>query len=315
MLLSWQEKNLCHLATMPFDLYELHLFHLVLTHGSFTKAATAAGLTQSALTRQIQGMEQGLGLPLLERTTRSVKLSPSGEQFVARARYALAQIDEVVPATRRFARGSAGQLDIGFTNPMAYRNLPWILREFNRLRPNVEITLHSANTIEQVQLLVAGKLHFGFLRLPVLSQRLTTVSLEREGFVVALPRDHVLATREQVLLEDLADEDFIAFAQVLGVHFQEQAVSYCHRAGFTPRVRIQVLDTNEIMCFVAAGFGIAILPDYLRRLMHPEVVFKPLTEIPALIDQAAAWLTDDASAASEAFREVIHDFLRQHPID
>src|SRR3954470_14442789 len=67
------------LATTPFDLYELYLFRLVVAHGSFTKAAELAGLTQSAITRQIQGIEKGLGLALLERTTRSVRTTPAGD--------------------------------------------------------------------------------------------------------------------------------------------------------------------------------------------------------------------------------------------
>src|SRR5581483_8999484 len=68
-----------YLATTPFDLYELYLFHLVAKHGSFTRAAGIAGLTQSAVTRQLQGMESSLGLDLLKRTTRSVRLTSAGE--------------------------------------------------------------------------------------------------------------------------------------------------------------------------------------------------------------------------------------------
>src|SRR5882757_11545771 len=68
-----------YLATLPFDLYELALFHLVVKHGSFTKAAEIAGLTQSAITRQMQGVENSLGIQLLERTTRSVRVTPAGE--------------------------------------------------------------------------------------------------------------------------------------------------------------------------------------------------------------------------------------------
>src|SRR5215472_1637451 len=67
------------LGTVPFDLYELALFHLVAKHRSFTKAAEIAGLTQSAVTRQMQGMENCLGLPLFERTTRSVRMTEAGE--------------------------------------------------------------------------------------------------------------------------------------------------------------------------------------------------------------------------------------------
>ena len=67
-----------YLATVPFDIYELHLLNLVAAHGSFTKAAAAAGLTQSAITRQVQGVESRLGLALFERTTRQVVATDAG---------------------------------------------------------------------------------------------------------------------------------------------------------------------------------------------------------------------------------------------
>lgn len=70
-----------YLPTTPFDLYELHLFHLVAPHHSFTKAAEVAGLTQSAVTRQVQGIAASLGLSLFERTARNVQLTPAGQAW------------------------------------------------------------------------------------------------------------------------------------------------------------------------------------------------------------------------------------------
>ena len=81
------------LSTVPFDLYELALFHLVVKHRSFTKAAEIAGLTQSAITRQMQGVETSLGIQLLERTTRNVRVTPAGEFLFAEAARLLGDVD------------------------------------------------------------------------------------------------------------------------------------------------------------------------------------------------------------------------------
>src|ERR1051326_9021005 len=81
------------LSTVPFDLYELALFHLVVKHRSFTKAAEIAGLTQSAITRQMQGVENGLGIQLLERTTRNVRVTPAGEFQFGEAPRLLGDVD------------------------------------------------------------------------------------------------------------------------------------------------------------------------------------------------------------------------------
>src|SRR6188768_3639559 len=82
------------LAKAPFDLYELSLFNLVVKHRSFTKAAELAGLTQSAITRQMQGMENSLGIDLLERTTRSVRVTPAGEFLFRESAKLLGDVDQ-----------------------------------------------------------------------------------------------------------------------------------------------------------------------------------------------------------------------------
>src|ERR1051325_5903029 len=89
------------LSTTPFDLYELALFHLVLKHRSFTKAAEVAGLTQSAITRQIQGVENSLGIPLLERTTRTVRATSAGEFLQREAAPPVGRRRPLPPPSRR----------------------------------------------------------------------------------------------------------------------------------------------------------------------------------------------------------------------
>src|SRR5882672_8994567 len=93
------------LATVPFDLYELALFHLVVKHRSFTKAAELAGLTQSAITRQMQGVESSLDIQLLERTTRTVRLTPAGEFLFRESTRLLGDVEQ---SLRQLAQEFAG---------------------------------------------------------------------------------------------------------------------------------------------------------------------------------------------------------------
>src|SRR5262245_10110106 len=90
-----QEMNY-YLPTVPFDLYELHLFHLVTKTGSFTKAGELAGLTQSAITRQVKGMEERLGVSLLERTTRYVSPTPAGAVLLERTGRILDDVEKTL---------------------------------------------------------------------------------------------------------------------------------------------------------------------------------------------------------------------------
>src|SRR6266403_737720 len=125
------------LATSPFDLYELSLFHLVVKHRSFTKAAEIAGLTQSAITRQMQGVENSLGIQLLERTTRSVQVTPAGEFLYRESARLLGDVDR---SLRHLAQQFAGarkeiRVDVSRTIGLAY--LPGFFHANLRRLPEV----------------------------------------------------------------------------------------------------------------------------------------------------------------------------------
>ena len=142
-----------------------------------------------------------------------------------------------------------------------------------------------------------------------------TLTLLREGLVAALPSDHPLCERDPLRLEHLADENFIQFSPVLGVDFQEYAVSYCQRAGFTPRVVLEAAHTPSLATFVASGFGVAIVPEYVRYMSHPRVAYRLLTEIPRIVELGLAWVPGDPSPIHKAFRAVVGDYLRDNPIE
>jgi len=110
------------LSTVPFDLYELALFHLVVKHRSFTKAAEIAGLTQSAITRQMQGVENSLGIQLLERTTRNVRVTPAGEFLYHEAARLLGDVDQSLNhLTQEFAGARKEiRVDVSRTIGLAY---------------------------------------------------------------------------------------------------------------------------------------------------------------------------------------------------
>src|SRR5580658_1312029 len=112
------------LSTVPFDLYELALFHLVVKHRSFTKAAEIAGLTQSAITRQIQGVESSLGIPLLERTTRTVRLTPAGETLFRDAARLLGDVEQSLDHLMQQFAGARKEVRVAVSRTIALAHLP-----------------------------------------------------------------------------------------------------------------------------------------------------------------------------------------------
>lgn len=125
------------LATLPFDLYELALFQLVVRHGSFTKAAQIAGLTQSALTRQMQGMENSLGIQLLERTTRSVRVTPAGEFLVGEAARLIGSVETSLKYLAQEFAGARKEIRVDVSRTIGLSYLPGFFHANLRRLPNV----------------------------------------------------------------------------------------------------------------------------------------------------------------------------------
>lgn len=297
------------------EIRDFRYFQAVAEELHFRRAAERLGIQQPQLSRHIRMLEARIGTPLLERTTRSVKLTAAGEDLLERARYVLTQVADAVASARLAASGHAGRLNIAFTPAAGVTLLPSVLSNFRREHPRVGINLSYRQTSKQVSDLIEGTLHFGFLRLPVQSPRLRTMTLAREGVVAALPYNHAAATRSPLHIKDLAGERFIQYTPALGVDFQEIIVSTCRSSGFSPDVVQKSSDTYAIVILVAAGYGIAILPEWVRKIPHQGVVFRDLPEIPRIIELAGCWLEEPASPAHEAFIESMNRYIERHPID
>lgn len=297
------------------DIRDLKFFVAIAKELHFGRAAKALRVTQPHLSLQTKQLEERLGVRLLNRTTRSVELTPVGERFRERAVYLLAQFDETVSVVRRLGDGIRVQINIGFTPAASHHTLPWIITEIQRRHPEIHLGLRYMHTEAQIGALNEGRLDFGFLRPPVHSKKLTVQPLTKEGVVVALPCGHRLADKTDLRLADLADEDFVYFGKVLGFEFQEEIFSRCHAAGFTPKLTFEAVDTYSCIALVSVGCGVAILPAYIGATSHPMVTFHRLPDIPNFIYLAAAWQTDHVSPACDAVRGVLDAYLRSFPLN
>ncbi|MCI0746555.1 MAG: LysR family transcriptional regulator, partial [Verrucomicrobia subdivision 3 bacterium] len=140
------------LATVPFDLYELSLFQLVAQERSFTGAARKAGLTQSAMTRQVAGIERALGVSLFERTTRTVTLTDAGNRLLARAAGILRQVAVVAEELRHETAFGPKQVRVGVSRSIGFSYLPGFIFRFQRDCPNAQITLIQESSARLLQM-------------------------------------------------------------------------------------------------------------------------------------------------------------------
>lgn len=176
------------LATGPFDLYELQLFHLVAEHHSFTKAGRAAGLTQSAVTRQIRGMEERLGVALFERTTRSVHLTTAGAALHARSGTILSGVNDAVSALKDGSALAPKLLRVGIARSIGLAYLPGFFHRFQKRTPRIQLRVsHQSGSFIQAAV-ESGELDVGVIAAPAqLSRGLTITHRFVDEFVAIAP--------------------------------------------------------------------------------------------------------------------------------
>jgi DNA-binding transcriptional LysR family regulator len=272
----------------------------------FRRAARRLRVPQPHLSVHIRKLEEQLGVRLLERTTRSVKLTAAGGQFLERARYSVAQIEQAVLSTQHYAKGRNSRLRLAYTPSATFHGLPRILSEFRELCPDADVALTCMETARQISALLDGRVHFGLLRPPEHSCGLNIQLIDRERVIVALPKSHPLTSKPSLGIADLAEERFIHFSPGSGVDFQEHVVAYCRRAGFIPRTAFEAPDTASVLTLVAAEFGVAIVPEWVMHAPAVACSFRALPDLPPLVDLALAWTSDTACALADSFRSVVH---------
>ncbi len=295
------------------ELRHLRYFLRVADEMHFGRAAERLGIAQAPLSQQIRQLEERLGARLFDRTTRSVRLTPAGEAFREHARAALGSVEDGVIAAQNAVGRNVGRLVIGTVFLGAYSLLPETIRRFLRRYPDVSIDIRILTTDEQIRAMADKSIHLGFVRPPHNPVGLRLAKLASEGFVAVLERSHPLAAKPKLTLADLRDQPFLAFSSIVGVNYQNVMLQYCRRAGFEPRIVQEVSHTLAIVTLVAAGVGIGVIPAWVTQMPHSGVVYRPLPELPMVVDLTVAWPADSLSPFILDFVAIARDVAAQRP--
>ena len=228
-------------------------------HRSFRRAAAALGISQPALSAQVQAAELLLGVQVFERDRRSVLVTPAGEDVVGRAREALASIDAVGDAARRRAEPLVGPLRLGVIPTVAPYWLPPLLPAVRAKFPRLELILREDQTARLLAQLGAGALDVALLAIPVPGD-LTTAEVAREAFVAAAPRGRRLAGKRGKLTErDLDDHTVLLLED--GHCLRDQALAVCERGGAIESMEVRATSLPTLVQMVAGGLGVTLLPE------------------------------------------------------
>jgi DNA-binding transcriptional LysR family regulator len=257
------------------ELRHLRYFVAVAEELHFTRAAARLNIATPTLSAQIRVLETLLGAQLFVRKTRSVVLTQVGERFLAEARATLKQAEQAEHIGRRAARGEIGSIAVGYVLSIACAGLvSSSIREFRRSHPGASFQLSRIATVPQMAGLLDGTLDVGLARAPDrLPPGLRSFVIDRQPFCVAIPEDHPLAARKEIEPEMLDGEPLVATLLEMEMGFISNVRAIAPR-GMSMEIVARAPDPFSVLTLVAAGIGLSVLSDSLRRIAIPGVVFR-----------------------------------------
>ncbi|MEA2180501.1 MAG: hypothetical protein QOG77_3798 [Solirubrobacteraceae bacterium] len=302
------------------DVKRLRVLREVAARGSFSAAADALHFTQSAVSQQIAALEREAGTTLVERNARGVRLTEAGEVLVRHADVILARLADAETELESLSGLRGGRLRLAAFPSAASSIAPESIARFRTRHPDVELTMIPAEPDEGKDKLRAGEVDIALLIETPWRSCDNDTTLERthlleDPMFVCLPRNHPLATKAKLRLEDLHDE-----AWLLGTGGSCPDASIflraCERAGFEPKIAFNSDDYPAIQGFVASGIGIALIPDLALTSVREDVIIRSLTpRAPVRVIEAATLAGGYRSAAAEAMLEILVEVGREYAGD
>ncbi len=294
-MLEMPQRRLVHSRHVSmFDLNQLRCFVTVAEELHFGRAAARLNMTQPPLSRQIQVLEHIVDAPLLERTSRSVRLTPAGRSFLPEARRILKLAESASQVARRIALGKTGSLKIGFTAAAAYGFLPELIAACRARLPEIDFSLKEMVSGDQFEALASGQIDAGLLRPPIAR----------------------LASAEAVSIRDFDDQPFVMYSPYESRYFHDLLVALFTRADILPRYVQHLSQIHSILAMVRAGLGVSIVPAAAASLKIAEVKLRPLklrTRTP--VELFLAWRRDHENALLPSLIEIAGEVAASDAFD
>ncbi|TBU74879.1 LysR family transcriptional regulator [Pseudomonas daroniae] len=274
------------------ELRHLRYFRVLAETLNFTRAAERLHIAQPPLSRQIQQLEDELGVALIERG-RPLRLTEAGRFFYEHSVQLLEQLGRVSEDTRRIAEGQRRWLGIGFAPSTLYGALPELIRQL-RSEAAIELGLSELITLQQVEALKRGRIDIGFGRIHIDDPAIVQEVIREDPLVAALPAGHRLLA-EPASLEDLAREPFVLYPGTPRPSYADHVLGLFARNGLKIRVAQMTNELQTAIGLVAAGIGITLVPASVQRLHRDDIGYTPLLDISATSPIVISYRKDDDS--------------------
>jgi len=247
--------------TIPMEpsIRQLEYFVTIAEERHFTRAAERLHVAQPSVSSQLRRLEQMFGTPLFHRDRGPVTLTDAGEALLPLARRVLADLAEVIHGAAEIEGLSRGHVAIGATPSLAAVFLPIVLSRFHRQYPGVSLSVTERDSLYLVEGLESGTLDLALAIMPLAHPLIRRVVLAVEELVVVTAVDGVLSKRRQVALSDLRNVPMIMFRE--GYDLRSTTLAAFNEVGFAPSIVVEGGEMNSVLSMVAAGLGVAIVPE------------------------------------------------------
>jgi DNA-binding transcriptional LysR family regulator len=265
------------------ELRHLRYFVAVAENLNFTRAAALLRIAQPALSRQVQDLEDEIGVDLLTRSTRGVTLTAEGKLFLEETRELLRRVDEAVAKTRALARGEYGELHIGYSPSPTVELLPLALEAFQKTVPRVTVNLHDLAGNELSEGVRSGRLELAVMQRPQEANAAGLIfePLLTNSICIAIPPTHPFAKMKSVPLVALAKEKLVVFHRREYADYHALLARVLHGMNPRPAIAGECDGASSLITEIAAGRGIAILPLVFEKIVGARLKLRPLAPAPA----------------------------------
>lgn len=255
------------------ELRQIRYFQRVAAELSFTRAAAALHMAQPPLSRQIKSLEEELGVQLFERAGRGISLTEAGRYFLDQTEHLTHKLAEIITATQRIGRNEKRWVGLGFVPSALYGYMPEFIRKIRGLDSQVELGLIEMTTLQQFDALKSGRIDIGLGRLLLEDEEIERLVLLEERLIVALPAEHRLSRRRSLCLDDVLAERLILYPARPRPSYADDVLELFRRHGCVPKIEKEVNELQTAIGLVAAGIGLAIVPESVRGLHRPDVSY------------------------------------------
>ncbi|MDO5668339.1 MAG: LysR family transcriptional regulator [Alcaligenaceae bacterium] len=295
------------------DLKQIRYFVAVAEARSFTAAAESLHITQPPLSRQIQLLEEFLGVQLLKRDSRPLELTKAGRLFYEQSLQLLKRIEQMQIATTRIGQSYQQQLSVGFVVSTIYSGLPSLIQDFRAAYPNTRLQFVEMTSAEQFEALKSGRIDIGFGRVRIYDPAISRVTLREERLALAVPYTSPLATsNDPLLLNVLNKQSLIVYPSNVTPSFADYVLNALHDKRIYPEEIHEVQSLQTALGLVAAGVGYCVMPTgaRIRSDLHYRLIAEEeKVSIPIIFSHRKK----DSSWYIDATIELVEKLYRDNP--